>query len=121
MRRLATASSPEVALTMSSLTSERDRVELKSEQTVPKMAWYLNPYLHIGLNVILSAIAQILFKLGSDQSPGGSLLGGASFGSLAVCLVIGCMIAALFAWLQQLRFVQLLIVFSRAAPTQGIL
>ena len=45
---------------MPSLTSERDRVELKSEQSVPKMAWYLNPYLHIGLNVILTAIANIL-------------------------------------------------------------
>lgn len=106
---------------MPSLTSERDRVELKSEQSVPKMAWYLNPYLHIGLNVILTAIANILFKVGSDHTPGGSLLGLASFGSVAVCVGIGCMIASLFAWLHALRFVPLIIAYSLAAATQVII
>ena len=105
---------------MSSLTSEPDRVELKSEQSVPKMAWYSNPYLHIGLNVILTAIANILFKVGSDQTPGGSLLGVASFGSVAVCLGVGCMIASLFAWLHALRFVPLIIAYSLAAASQVI-
>src|SRR5258707_12751908 len=105
---------------MPSLTSERDRVELKSEQSVPKMAWYLNPYLHIGLNVILTAIANILFKVGSDHTPGGSLLGLASFGSVAVCLGIGCMISRLFVWLHALRFVLLIIAYSLADATHVI-
>src|SRR5260370_31081628 len=121
MRRLATASSPEVALTMPSLTTEGDRVELKSEQSVPKMAWYLNLYLHIGLNVILTAIANILFKVGSDHTPGGSLLGLASFGSVAVCLGIGCMIASLFAWLHALRFGRLIIAYRPSAATLVII
>jgi drug/metabolite transporter (DMT)-like permease len=106
---------------MRSLTSEPDRAGLKSEQSVPKMVWYLNPYLHIGLNVVLTGVANILFKVGSDQTPGGSLLGFASFGSVAVCLGIGCMIAALFAWLHALRFVPLIIAFSLAAATQVII
>ncbi|HXM02013.1 MAG TPA: EamA family transporter [Chthoniobacterales bacterium] len=105
---------------MRSLTSEPDRV-LKSEQSVPKMAWYLNPYLHIGLNVILTAVANILFKAGSDNTPGGSLLGVSSFGSPAVWMGIGCMICALFVWLHALRFVPLIIAFSLAAATQIVI
>jgi drug/metabolite transporter (DMT)-like permease len=106
---------------MRSLTSESDRVPLKSEQSVPKMAWYLNPYLHIGLNVILTAVANILFKAGSDNTPGGSLLGVSSFGSPAVWVGIGCMICALFVWLHALRFVPLIIAFSLAAATQIVI
>ena len=103
---------------MPSLTSEPVRADLKSEQKVPKMAWYLNPYLHIGFTVILSAAAQILFKAGSDNTPGGTLLGVSSLGSGTVWLGIVCMIASLFVWLHALRFVPLIIAFSLAAATQ---
>lgn len=106
---------------MSSVTSEPDTTALNSEQIVRKTAWYLNPYLHIGLNVILCSVAQILFKVGSDNTPGGSLLGVSSFGSVAVCLGIGCMIAGLVAWLQALRFVPLIIAFSLAAGQQVLI
>jgi len=106
---------------MPTLTSEPDRLNLKSEQRVSKMAWYLNPYLHIGLNVVLTAVANILFKVGSDNTPGGSLLGVSSFGSPAVWLGIGCLIVSLFAWLHALRFVPLIIAFSLAAATQVII
>jgi drug/metabolite transporter (DMT)-like permease len=106
---------------MPSLTSDSERLDVKPEPSVRKMAWYLNPYLHIGLNVILTSIANILFKVGSDHTPGGSLLGVASFGSVAVCLGIGCMIAALFSWLHALRFVPLIIAFSLAAATQVLI
>jgi len=105
---------------MPSLTSEPDHVDLKSEQKVPELAWYLNPYLHIGLTVMLSAAAQILFKAGSDTAPGGTLLGFSSLGSPAVWLGIGCMIASLFVWLHALRFVPLIIAFSLAAATQVV-
>ena len=105
---------------MPSLTSETDHVDLKSEQKVPELAWYLNPYLHIGLTVMLSAAAQILFKAGSDTAPGGTLLGFSSLGSPAVWLGIGCMIASLFVWLHALRFVPLIIAFSLAAATQVV-
>jgi len=105
---------------MPSLSTDPDRVDLKSEQHVPKMAWYLNPYLHIGLTVILSAAAQILFKAGSDNTPGGTLLGVSSLGSPMVWLGIGCMIASLFVWLQALRFVPLIVAFSLAAATQVV-
>ena len=105
---------------MPSLTTEPDRVDLKSEQKVPKMAWYLNPYLHIGFTVILSAAAQILFKAGSDNTPGGTLLGVSSLGSPIVWLGIGCMIASLFVWLHALRFVPLIVAFSLTAATQVV-
>jgi drug/metabolite transporter (DMT)-like permease len=105
---------------MPSLTSEPDHAGLKSEQNIPKMPWYLNPYLHIGFTVILSAAAQILFKAGSDNTPGGSLLGVSSLASSAVWLGIGCMIASLFVWLHALRFVPLIIAFSLAAATQVV-
>src|ERR1700756_5807824 len=105
---------------MPSLTSEPDQIDLKSEQNVRKMAWYLNPYFHIGLTVILSAAAQILFKSGSDNTPGGTLLGVSSLASPAVWLGIGCMIASLFFWLHALRFVPLVISFSLAAATQVV-
>ena len=105
---------------MPSLTSEPDHVDLKSEQRVPKMAWYLNPYLHIGLTVMLSAAAQILFKAGSDNTPGGTLLVVSSLGSPAVWLGIGCMIASLIVWLHALRFVPLIIAFTLAAGTQVV-
>ena len=106
---------------MPSVTSEPVRGDLKSEQSVPKMAWYLNPYLHIGLNVVLAAVANILFKAGSDNTPGGTLLGVSSLGSPAVWLGILCMIAALVVWLQALRFVPLIIAFSLAAATQIVI
>jgi len=105
---------------MPSLTSEPGHAGLKPEQNVPKMAWYLNPYLHIGFTVILSAAAQILFKAGSDNTPGGTLLGVTSLASTAVWLGIGCMIASLFFWLHALRFVPLIIAFSLAAATQVV-
>jgi drug/metabolite transporter (DMT)-like permease len=105
---------------MPSLTSEPGRVDLNSEQKVPKMAWYLNPYLHIGLTVILSAAAQIFFKAGSDNTPGGTLLGVSSLGSPIVWLGIGCMIASLFVWLHALRFVPLIVAFSLTAATQVV-
>jgi drug/metabolite transporter (DMT)-like permease len=106
---------------MPSLSSEPVRVDLKSEQSVPKMVWYLNPYLHIGLNVVLAAVANVLFKAGSDNTPGGTLLGVSSLGSPAVWLGILCMIAALFVWLHALRFVPLIIAFSLAAATQIVI
>jgi len=105
---------------MPSLTSDPERLGLKSEQSVPKMAWYLNPYLHIGFNVVLCSIANILFKVGSDDTSGGSFLGISSF-TPAVWLGIGCMIVSLFAWLHALRFVPLIIAFSLAAATQVII
>jgi len=105
---------------MPSLTSEPGHAGLKPEQNVPKMAWYLNPYLHIGFTVILSAAAQILFKAGSDNTPDGTLLGVSSLASPAVWLGIGCMIASLFFWLHALRFVPLIIAFSLAAATQVV-
>ena len=105
---------------MPSLSTEPARVDLKSEQNVPKMAWYLNPYLHIGFTVILSAAAQILFKAGSDNTPGGSLLGVSSLGSPMVWLGIVCMIASLIVWLHALRFMPLIVAFSLTAATQVV-
>jgi drug/metabolite transporter (DMT)-like permease len=103
---------------MASLTSEADSRGLKSEVIVRKTAWYLNPYLQIGLNVILCSVAQILFKVGSDNTPSGSLFGVLSLGSGVVWVGIACMIASLFAWLYALRFVPLIIAFNLAAATQ---
>jgi len=85
------------------------------------MAWYLNPYLHIGLNVILAAVANILFKAGSDNTPGGTILGVSSFGSPAIGLGVICMIGALFVWLHALKYVPLIIAFSLAAATQIVI
>jgi drug/metabolite transporter (DMT)-like permease len=106
---------------MPSLTSDPDRLNAKSGQSLPKMAWYAHPYLHIGLNVILTAIANILFKAGSDNTPGGTILGVSSFGSPAIGLGIICMIGALFVWLHALKYVPLIIAFSLAAATQIVI
>jgi multidrug transporter EmrE-like cation transporter len=106
---------------MPSLLSEPDRLTLKAEPIpAKKNPWYLNAYLHVGLTVMLSAIAQLLFKVGSDQTPGGSLLGFASLKSDVVWLGIGCMIGSLLAWLQALRSLPLIIAFNLAAATQVV-
>jgi drug/metabolite transporter (DMT)-like permease len=106
---------------MPSLLTEPDRLVLKPEPIpAKKNPWYLNAYLHVGLTVMLSAIAQLLFKVGSDQTPGGSLLGFASLKSDVVWLGIGCMIGSLLAWLQALRSLPLIIAFNLAAATQVV-
>jgi drug/metabolite transporter (DMT)-like permease len=106
---------------MSSITSEPDTLGFKSESIAAKKnLWYLNPYMHIGLNVLLSAVAQILFKVGSDQSPDGSLLGFASLQSAVIWLGIACMIGSLFAWLHALRSLPLIIAFNLAAAAQVV-
>ena len=106
---------------MPSLILEPDRLTLKPEPIpAKKNPWYLNPYLHVGLTVLLSAVAQILFKVGSDQTPGGSLLGFASLKSGVIWLGIGCMIGSLLVWLQALRSLPLIIAFNLAAATQVV-
>jgi len=106
---------------MSSLISEPDRIDLKFELSpAKKNRWYLNPYLHIGLNVALSSVAQILFKVGSDQTRGGSLLGFASLSSGVIWLAIVCLIGSLFAWLHALRSVPLIVAFNLAAAAQVV-
>jgi drug/metabolite transporter (DMT)-like permease len=106
---------------MPSLTSEPDRLTLKLEPVpAKKNPWYRNPYLHVGFTIVLSATAQILFKVGSDHTPGGSLLGFASLKSGVIWLGIGCMIGSLLAWLQALRSLPLIIAFNLTAATQVV-
>lgn len=98
------------------------QVDFKSEPiTAKKNPWYLNAYLHIGLNVVLQSVAQILFKIGSDNTPGGSLLGVASLKSLVVWIGIACMVGSLLAWLHALRSVPLIIASNLAAATQVVI
>jgi drug/metabolite transporter (DMT)-like permease len=106
---------------MPSLLSEPDRLILKPESIPAKKSpWYLNPYLHVGLTVVLSALAQLLFMVGSDHTPDGSLLGFASLKSGVIWLGISCMIGSLVAWLQALRSLPLIIAFNLAAATQVV-
>jgi multidrug transporter EmrE-like cation transporter len=85
----------------------------------PGLFW--NPYLQIFFTVLLSAAAQLLLKVGAEQSAAndslGSWLGLAELGSGWTWLGIVAFIASFGGWLYALRFLPLGIAF---ALTNGI-
>ena len=86
----------------------------------PGPAWFLNPYLQIGVSVLLNAAAQILIKIGSGHASDQSLLSVSSLTSGAMWFGIVTLVIALVSWLYALRSVPLTIAFTLAASTQVI-
>jgi drug/metabolite transporter (DMT)-like permease len=91
--------------------------------TLPKPApgLFWNPYLQIFVTVLLTAAAQILLKIGADQSAGNdsawSWLGLAELGSGMTWLGILAFVASFGGWLYALRFLPLGLAF---ALTNGV-
>jgi multidrug transporter EmrE-like cation transporter len=86
---------------------------------VPGIFW--NPYLQIFLTVLLTAAAQILLKLGANESAAdnsfGSWLGVSELGSGWTWLGIVAFVASFGSWLYALRFLPLGVAF---ALTNGV-
>ena len=86
---------------------------------LPGLFW--NPYLQIFFTVLLTAAAQILLKVGAEQSAGNdsawSWLGVAELGSGMTWLGILAFVASFAGWLYALRFLPLGIAF---ALTNGV-
>jgi len=85
----------------------------------PGLFW--NPYLQIFLVVLLTAVAQVLLKIGADFSPAHdslwSWLGLAELGSWWTWLGILAFVTSFGGWLYALRFVPLGLAF---ALTNGV-
>lgn len=78
--------------------------------------WYLGPYLHLLLATVLSAVAQPLLKMGTDETIGGAgaILGIGALKSPWVWLGIAAFVTSLLSWLYALRFIPLNIAFNLA-------
>jgi drug/metabolite transporter (DMT)-like permease len=101
------------------VTSERDTSPGQLD-TPPKRAWFFNPYLQIGVSVLLTAAAQIFIKIGTEHAANQSVFAVSSLTSGAMWLGIGAMVVALVSWLYALKSVPLTIAFTLAASTQVI-
>jgi drug/metabolite transporter (DMT)-like permease len=82
--------------------------------------WYLNAYLHIALNVFLTSVGQIIFKIGTDQVAYPSIIGVTSLASPWVWLGMIILVVGLFSWLHALRTVPIVIAFNLSAGTQVV-
>jgi drug/metabolite transporter (DMT)-like permease len=101
------------------VTSDRDTSPGQVDQP-PKPAWFLNPYLQIGVSVLLNAAAQIFIKIGTEHAPNQSLFAISTLTSGAMLLGIAALVLALVSWLYALKSVPLTIAFTLAATTQVI-
>jgi len=82
------------------------------DRPIVRRPWYLNPYLHVALSVLLNSAAQPLLKHGADNRAIHAVLGISGLLSGWVWLGIACMISSLLSWLYAMRFVPLNIAFS---------
>jgi drug/metabolite transporter (DMT)-like permease len=74
---------------------------------------FLHPYLQLSISIVLTAAAQIFFKIGVD-----SRLGTHGFGflvSLWIWAGISAILLSLFSWLDALKSVPLIVAFNLAA------
>src|SRR6266850_6109254 len=101
------------------VTSDRDTSAGRLDHP-PKRAWFFNPYLQIGVSVLLNAAAQIFIKIGTGHTTDQSLLSISSLTSGAMWLGIVAMVVALVSWLYALRSVPLTIAFTLASVSQVI-
>jgi|SRR5438105_1526025 len=100
-------------------TSDRD-TSAKRLDPPPKRALFFNPYLQIGVSVLVTAAAQIFIKIGSGHASDQSLFSVSTLTSGWMWLGIVAMVIALVSWLYALRSVPLTIAFTLAASTQVI-
>jgi drug/metabolite transporter (DMT)-like permease len=101
------------------VTSDRDTSAGRLDPP-PKRPFFFNPYLQIGVSVLLNAAAQIFIKIGTGHAPDQPMLSIATLTSGAMWLGIVAMVVALVSWLYALRSVPLTIAFTLAAGTQVI-
>ena len=96
-----------------------DQLHAPLPKPAPGLFW--NPYLQIFVTVLLTAAAQILLKVGADQSIGDdsawSWLGLKELGSGMTWLGILAFVASFGGWLYALRFLPLGLAF---ALTNGV-
>ena len=100
-------------------TSDRDTSAERIDPPL-KRSLFFNPYLQIGVSVLLTAAAQIFIKIGTGHAADQSLLSISTLTSGAMWLGIVAMIVALISWLYALRSIPLTIAFTLAAGTQVI-
>jgi drug/metabolite transporter (DMT)-like permease len=101
------------------VTSDRDTSAGRLDPP-PKRSFFFNPYLQIGVSVLLNAAAQIFIKVGTGHTSDQPMLSIATLISGAMWLGIVAMVVALVSWLYALRSVPLTIAFTLAASTQVI-
>jgi drug/metabolite transporter (DMT)-like permease len=101
------------------VTSDRDTSTGRLDPS-PKRSFFFNPYLQIGVSVLLNAAAQIFIKIGTGHASDQPMLSISSLTSGAMWLGIVAMVVALVSWLYALRSVPLTIAFTLAASTQVI-
>jgi len=89
------------------VTSDRDTSAGRLDHP-PKRAWFFNPYLQIGVSVLLNAAAQIFIKIGTGHTTDQSLLSISSLTSSAMWLGIVAMVVALVSWLYALKALRFL-------------
>jgi drug/metabolite transporter (DMT)-like permease len=99
------------------VTSDRDTSTGRLDPS-PKRSFFFNPYLQIGVSVLLNAAAQIFIKIGTGHAPDQPMLSISALTSGAMWLGIVAMVVALVSWLYALRSVPLTIAFTLAASTQ---
>jgi drug/metabolite transporter (DMT)-like permease len=84
----------------------------------PRKGWFFNPYVHIGVSIVMSATAQVCLKKGATESVTSLWLGVEVLRSGWGWLGILAMVTSLFSWLYCLRFVPLNIAFNVAGLIQ---
>lgn len=84
----------------------------------PRPGWFFNPYVQLGLSILLSAAAQLFLKLGADTAVTEIWLGIEGLRSGWTWLAILAMVGSLISWLYGLKFVPLNIAFNLAGFVQ---
>ncbi len=80
--------------------------------TAPQRTGFLNPYIQIGISIVLSAGAQLLLKRGADDAEHETVLGFSGLLSGWVWLGIFALIGSLVSWLYALRFIALNVAYN---------
>ena len=95
--------------------------------TKPPSAWYLNPYVHLGLNCVLMAASELLLKVGATEQSGIAApewlkgTGLTTLGSWWTLGGIAVYILAFVNWLYVLRWVALNLAYLVTSSVQVLI
>jgi len=95
--------------------------------TKPPSAWYLNPYVHLGLNCVLMAASELLLKVGATEQSGIAApewLKGTGLTTLGSWWTIGGIavyILAFVNWLYVLRWIALNLAYLVTSSVQVLI
>ena len=95
--------------------------------TKPPSAWYLNPYLHLGLNCALMAASELLLKVGATEQSGIAApewlkgTGLTTLDSWWTIAGIGLYILAFVNWLYVLRWIPLNLAYLVTSSVQVLI